>query len=94
MSSHSLSTKPLAHKQQVEYIQQDAQVTTQDWQFESGAPWGLGRISHTSKGNTTYVYDSSSGEGTCSYIIDTGIYTAHPEFEGRTFTTSRTSTFC
>ena len=44
---------------------------------------GLGRISHVTKGNTTYAYDSSGGEGTCSYVIDTGILTSHPEFEGR-----------
>lgn len=44
---------------------------------------GLGRISHVAKGNTTYAYDSSAGEGTCSYIIDTGILTTHPDFEGR-----------
>lgn len=67
----------------VEWISQDAEVHTQDWQFDSGAPWGLGRISHVDRGNTTYVYDSSSGEGTCSYIIDTGIFVDHPEFEGR-----------
>ncbi|KAL1591724.1 hypothetical protein SLS60_011723 [Paraconiothyrium brasiliense] len=47
----------------VEYIIQDAQVTTQDIQFEANAPW--------------------AGEGTCAYIIDTGILTTHPEFEGR-----------
>jgi len=67
----------------VEYITQDAQVQAHDWQSESGAPWGLGRISHTTKGNTTYVYDSTGGEGVCAYVIDTGIFTAHPEFEGR-----------
>jgi len=67
----------------VEYIQKDAQVHTQDYLTENGAPWGLGRISHKANGNSSYVYDSSAGEGTCSYIIDTGIYTAHPEFEGR-----------
>ncbi|KAF2193522.1 subtilisin-like serine protease-like protein PR1A [Zopfia rhizophila CBS 207.26] len=67
----------------VEYIQKDAEVHTQDWQFESGAPWGLGRISNIEKGNTTYVYDSTAGEGTCSYVIDTGIFVDHPEFEGR-----------
>ncbi|KAF2690018.1 elastase-like serine protease [Lentithecium fluviatile CBS 122367] len=67
----------------VEYIQQDAEVHSQDWQYETGAPWGLGRISHKAKGNTTYVFDSSSGEGTCSYVIDTGILVTHSEFEGR-----------
>lgn len=38
---------------------------------------GIARISHRSKGSTTYVYDDSAGAGTCAYIIDTGIYTAH-----------------
>nr|P85156.1 RecName: Full=Subtilisin-like serine protease AS-E1 [Acremonium sp.] len=37
-------------------------------------PWGLARISHRTTGATSYVYDDSAGEGTCSYIIDTGIY--------------------
>lgn len=68
----------------VEWISQDAEVHTQDWLSEANAPWGLGRISHVDTGNTTYVYDSSAGEGTCSYIIDTGIFVDHPEFEGRT----------
>ncbi|KAF2116128.1 subtilisin-like serine protease-like protein PR1A [Lophiotrema nucula] len=67
----------------IEYIQQDAQVHTQELLTESGAPWGLGRISNVAPGNTTYVYDSTAGEGTCSYIIDTGIFVDHPEFEGR-----------
>jgi subtilisin family serine protease len=71
---------------QVEYIQQDAEVHSQDIQFEDGAPWGLGRISHTEKGSTTYAFDSSAGEGTCSYVIDTGILVTHSEFEGRTLT--------
>lgn len=67
----------------VEYIQQDAEVHSQEIVFQSDAPWGLGRISHTAKGNTTYAYDSSAGEGTCSYVIDTGILVSHSEFEGR-----------
>lgn len=67
----------------VEYIQQDAEVHSQDVVFETGATWGLGRISHTDKGNTTYAYDSSAGEGTCSYVIDTGILVSHSEFQGR-----------
>jgi len=50
---------------------------------ESGAPWGLGRISHRNKGVSDYIYDSSAGEGSCVYIVDTGIYADHSEFEGR-----------
>ena len=54
-----------------------------DSDVEKQAPWGLARISHAAKGTTSYIYDSTAGAGTRSYIIDTGIYTAHPEFEGR-----------
>jgi subtilisin family serine protease len=81
----------------VDYIEKDAYVTHYDvaefpkreelvdraYVTQTGAPWGLGRISHRAKGSTQYVYDDSAGTGTCSYIIDTGIYTAHPDFEGR-----------
>lgn len=84
----TLSDEELAKLQadpSVEYISQDAEVHSTDFQIQTGAPWGLGRISHVAKGNTTYVYDSSAGEGVCAYVIDTGIYTEHPEFEGRKF---------
>ncbi|KAF2258771.1 protease [Lojkania enalia] len=84
--SGSVSPSALSRLQQldaVEYIQQDAEVHTQAWVTEPGAPWGLGRISNINKGSTTYTYDDSAGEGTCSYVIDTGIYVNHPEFEGR-----------
>jgi subtilisin family serine protease len=50
---------------------------------QKNATWGLSRISHRQKGATDYVYDGSAGEGTCAYIIDTGIYTEHADFEGR-----------
>jgi len=50
---------------------------------ESNAPWGLGRISHTAKGSTNYIYDTTAGSGTCSYVLDTGIYTANNDFGGR-----------
>ncbi|KAK3935498.1 cuticle-degrading protease [Diplogelasinospora grovesii] len=68
---------------QVEYVEQDAVVTIDAYTSQSGAPWGLGRVSHHATNVTTYTYDSSAGAGTCSYVIDTGIYTAHEQFEGR-----------
>ena len=30
-----------------------------------------------------YVYPDSAGTGVDAYIIDTGIFVKHPEFEGR-----------
>jgi hypothetical protein len=62
---------------QVEYVEEEAIFTINTYVSQSGAPWGLGRISHKAKGSTTYVYDDSAGAGTCAYVIDTGIYTAH-----------------
>lgn len=59
----------------VDYIEQDAVVTIQETQ--TGAPWGLARISSASPGGTTYTYDANPGAGTCAYIIDTGIDTTH-----------------
>ncbi|CAI4219730.1 unnamed protein product [Parascedosporium putredinis] len=47
------------------------------------APWGLGSISHQTANHSTYVYDTSAGEGTWAYVIDTGLNTAHETFEGR-----------
>ncbi|RDW65929.1 S8 family peptidase [Aspergillus mulundensis] len=50
---------------------------------QSGAPWGLGAISHKGQSSTTYIYDTSAGEGTYAYVVDTGINVDHNEFEGR-----------
>ncbi|KAF2657879.1 subtilisin-like serine protease-like protein PR1A [Lophiostoma macrostomum CBS 122681] len=76
----------------VEYIEKDAivqanfgdiELQARTYVTQTSATWGLGRISHVSPGTSTYVYDDSAGTDTCAYVIDTGIYTAHPEFEGR-----------
>ncbi|KAI7088576.1 hypothetical protein KC356_g3179 [Hortaea werneckii] len=45
--------------------------------------YGLVRISHRKNGASDYVYDDSAGAGTYAYIIDTGIYTQHNDFNGR-----------
>ncbi|KAH8893890.1 subtilisin-like proteinase Mp1 [Thozetella sp. PMI_491] len=50
---------------------------------ESGAPWGLGSISHKTANHSDYIYDSAAGTGMVAYLIDTGLNTAHVEFEGR-----------
>jgi hypothetical protein len=62
---------------QVEYIEQDGIVTVNDLIHQENVPWGLARISHRETGATSYVYNDSAGEGTCSYVIDTGIYVEH-----------------
>jgi subtilisin family serine protease len=50
---------------------------------QNSSDWGLSRISHKETGANNYIYDKSAGNGTFVYIIDTGIYTEHSEFEGR-----------
>ncbi|KAF2850134.1 subtilisin-like protein [Plenodomus tracheiphilus IPT5] len=52
-------------------------------QSSTSSIWGLGRISSKATNSGKYVYDSTAGAGTCAYVIDTGIDTTHPEFEGR-----------
>jgi subtilisin family serine protease len=68
---------------EVAYIEPVTKVKTSAIVTQSGAAWGLGRISHRQKGATNYIYDSSAGSGTYAYVIDTGIYTQHQDFEGR-----------
>ncbi|KAF2008663.1 subtilisin-like serine protease-like protein PR1A [Aaosphaeria arxii CBS 175.79] len=73
----------------VDYVEKDAIMTanlglqSRAEETQSDAPWGLARLSSAEPGTTTYNYDSSAGEGSCAYIIDTGIFVDHPEFEGR-----------
>lgn len=50
---------------------------------QSDAPWGLGRITHRKNGLLDYVRHSTDAEGTCIYVIDSGIDDTHPDFEGR-----------
>ncbi|KAF4122320.1 cerevisin [Geosmithia morbida] len=65
----------------VDYIEQDAEVTIQETQTD--ADWDLARLSSKEPGASGYSYDESAGEGTCAFVLDTGIDVNHPEFEGR-----------
>ncbi|CAJ0542787.1 Ff.00g002530.m01.CDS01 [Fusarium sp. VM40] len=56
----------------------DRALTTQ-----SGAPWGLGAISHKTSGSTSYIYDTTAGSGSYGYVVDSGINVAHTDFGGR-----------
>lgn len=50
---------------------------------------GLARISHRKKLSFStfmkYEYDKNGGEGVNVYVVDTGVYINHTEFEGRAF---------
>jgi hypothetical protein len=69
----------------VEFIEQDIELELATHSAQHNVTWGLGRISRQARwpGSGSYEYDSSAGEGTCSYILDTGVLTALDEFEGR-----------
>ncbi|KAG5743737.1 hypothetical protein H9Q70_013554 [Fusarium xylarioides] len=73
----------LKHDPNVEYIEQDAYISITATTQQSNAPWGIARVSTQSPGGSTYTYDDSAGEGTCAYVIDTGIDVDHPDFDGR-----------
>lgn len=80
----SLTAEELARLQEnpdVDYIEQDAVVTA--FETQRGADWGLARLSSSKPNGTVYSYEETAGEGTCAYIIDTGIDVEHPDFEGR-----------
>lgn len=64
----------------VDYIEPDQYVEASVLTQQNGATYGLHIISHKTSSGTTYIYDSSAGAGTFSYIIDTGILTTHPDF--------------
>ncbi|RDA91822.1 putative subtilisin-like protease [Ophiocordyceps camponoti-saundersi (nom. inval.)] len=66
---------------QVDYIEQDAIATI--FETQNDADWGLARLSNKKPNTTTYKYDDTAGEGTCAYVIDTGIDAKNSEFEGR-----------
>ncbi len=71
----------LQHNSNVDYIEQDAEVTTHATQYS--APWNLDRIDQRNLPLTgTYTYNTTA-PGVTAYIIDSGIYTGHPEFGGR-----------
>ena len=56
---------------------------------EKRAPWGLARISHRKQlsfaSYDKYLYSEDGGEGVDAYVIDTGTYIDHTDFEGRAF---------
>ncbi|RDA84078.1 putative subtilisin-like protease [Ophiocordyceps camponoti-leonardi (nom. inval.)] len=45
--------------------------------------WGLGTMSSRNPGNAEYVFDSTAGEDTWAYVLDTGVNIRHHDFGGR-----------
>src|SRR6266702_6428520 len=69
----------------VDYVEPDREVRVAGTESmdANGDPWGLDRIDQrTLPLDGTYRY-TATGAGVHVYLIDTGIWTAHPEFQGR-----------
>jgi subtilisin family serine protease len=71
----------LAADPRVAYVEQDGIARISDTQ--SNATWGLDRIDQRNLPlDTKYTYNNK-GDGATVYVVDTGVYFAHPEFGGR-----------
>ncbi|KAH8711926.1 subtilisin-like protease-like protein [Phaeosphaeriaceae sp. PMI808] len=68
---------------EVLFVEPDYTMRISAEETQTRAPWNLGRLSSRTRGASSYVYDSSAGEGTFTYIIDTGIRVTHQDFGGR-----------
>ncbi|KAF9189675.1 hypothetical protein BGZ51_009269 [Haplosporangium sp. Z 767] len=74
--------KEILASDEVEYVEQDAIISISGTQ--SSPTWGLARVSQrTLNNNANYLYNDAAGEGITAYVVDTGIYVEHSEFEGR-----------
>lgn len=67
----------------VSVVETDLFWTTSRLSTQPGARWGLNRISSRARGSGNYYFDSSAGNGTYGYVVDTGINVEHIDFEGR-----------
>ncbi|KAF5665061.1 alkaline protease (oryzin) [Fusarium heterosporum] len=52
---------------------------------QQSPPWGLSALSNANppSSSASCTYDSTAGAGTFAYILDSGIYLQHQEFQGR-----------
>lgn len=67
----------------VKYVQRNGSRSIDaEWQKEVDA-WGVDRIDQRRQPLTTTYYYSASGGNTAAYVLDTGIYARHPDFQGR-----------
>lgn len=68
----------------VKYVEEDTYAVAEEITTQNNAVWGISRVStreNTRSGK--YIHDSQGGQGVTAYVVDTGIMTEDPEFEGR-----------
>lgn len=68
----------------VKYVEEDAEVEASSITTENTESWGLARISSRSlPKDKKYIYDTDGGKGVTTYVVDSGVKTDDPDFEGR-----------
>lgn len=67
----------------VAFVEEDSIMHINEYDVQLDAPWGLARVSHRELSTEDYLFDDEGGKGVTAYVIDTGIKTDHPDFEGR-----------
>lgn len=67
----------------VQVVEPDSMASIASYQSQQNAPWNLARIGSRTSACQKYEYETHAGEGVDVYIIDSGINTAHEEFQGR-----------
>jgi serine protease len=72
----------IARDPAVLFVEEDGEVEKVE-SIQSSATWGLDRIDETARALDGLYHYASAGSGVHAYVIDTGIYAAHPDFGGR-----------
>lgn len=69
----------------VEYIEEDKTYYALETKVQHDATWGIVRASHRKNNgkDTDYVYNENPDNDVAVYVIDTGIFTKHSDFEKR-----------
>lgn len=83
VTTDSNTIAEIANSPEVAYVELDTKVYASALTTQTGATWGLGRISHRAPGSTSYIYDTTAGQGATIFVIDTGILIGHSQFGGR-----------
>ncbi|KAG8411168.1 hypothetical protein J3459_016564 [Metarhizium acridum] len=76
---------------EVDYVEPDQWMSTSELVVQQNAPPGLQRLSEAApvgqqQQKGAYVFDSSAGNTTTAYVVDSGCLTTHQDFEGRATT--------
>ncbi|WDG32534.1 S8 family serine peptidase [Streptomyces sp. CA-278952] len=79
LKATAAQARKLAAQPGVRYVQADAEVRATGTQ-PNPPSWGLDRVDGVK--DSSYAYPNE-GEGVTAYIVDTGLYRQHTDFEGR-----------